>query len=546
MFREISKILGIYLFGFSLTLLLPFGLAIYYQFFADAAYHPQPHSAWAFLATIFLTALLSALFVWIGRGAKGRLYRREGLAAVVFIWLLTPVLAAVPFVLSGTLVDPVQAYFEATSGITTTGASVLTPKIYDDEGEEIPYRSVLKLVPRTEYVWYGNIEPVRDEEGNIVKEGIEAVGHAVLFWRSFLQWLGGLGIVVLFVAILPALGVGGKMLFHSEMPGPVKEGLTPRIKETASVLWKIYLGLSFLEFALLLGTNPELRIFDAACITLSCISTGGFTVVNGSIGAYNSAATEWVVTAFMIFGSINFSLYFYSLRGKFFRLYDVELIVYFIIIFVSSIFVTGYLVGSTEYLTTGGTGDVYSVSGAVRTGFFQFISAITSSGFAVADYDSWPYAVQSLMVISIYLGGMAGSTAGGMKIIRHIMLFRIVQDKIELLFRPETVRNFRIGERSVNIAAALTVLCFFVTVIAMAALGTFLLTLDGLDPQSALAVITSTINNSGMGFREAGPTASFAFLSEFGMILTSLWMIMGRLEFFTLLVVLVPAFWRES
>ncbi|MCB1149845.1 MAG: TrkH family potassium uptake protein, partial [Chlamydiia bacterium] len=368
----------------------------------------------------------------------------------------------------------------------------------------------------------------------------------ILFWRSFLQWLGGLGIVVLFVAILPVLGVGGKMLFHSEMPGPIKESLTPRIKETALALWKIYLGLSAVQVMLLMVTNTELDLFNAVCITLSTISTGGFTVVNGSIGAYNSSATEWVVLIFMLLGSINFSLFYFLFKGKLYRLKDIELIVYLILITVSSIYVASSLVGEPDFLTNGERGPLLTVNDAIRQGFFQVISAQTSSGFAIANYDKWPYALQSLMLILIYIGGMAGSTAGGMKMIRHIMIFRIAQDKIELMFRPETVRSFRIGNVKVDTSAAITVLVFFVTVISMAVLGTFLLTLDGMDPETALTVITSTINNSGMGFREAGPTDSFAFLSNFGLILTSLWMIMGRLEFFTILVILVPAFWKED
>ncbi|NGX58151.1 MAG: Trk system potassium uptake protein TrkH [Chlamydiae bacterium] len=546
MFREISKIVGTFLWGFSLTLVLPLLIGVYFEFYVEPEYHPQPHSTMAFLISIGVCCLLAACFSLYGRLSTARLFRRESLAAVVLIWVLTPALAAMPFVFSGTLSNPVQAYFEATSGITTTGASLLTPKKYNAEGQEIPYERIVKLELETEYIWYGTVEPVRNDQGEIIREGIEAVSKPILFWRSFLQWLGGLGIIVLFVAILPALGVGGRLLFHSEMPGPMKEALTPRIKETAIVLWKIYVGLSLIQFALLIFTNSALPTFDAVCITLSTISTGGFTVINGSIGAYNNNATEIVVLIFMMVGSINFSLYYYSLRGKFYRFYDTELIVYIVVITLSSLFVASNLVGSIEYSTQGLEKEVYNVSDAMRIGFFQVISAQTSSGFAVANYDQWPYPLQSLMLILIYLGGMAGSTAGGMKMIRYIMLFRIAKDKIELLFRPETVRSFRIGNRTVDTGAAITVLVFFLTVIFMAVLGTFLLTLDGLDPESALTVITSTINNSGMGFREAGPTDSYAFLSEFGLMLTSLWMMMGRLEFFTVLVVLVPEFWKRD
>ncbi len=546
MFREISKILGYFLSGLTLTLFLPLCLALFYQFWSEPAHHPQPHSSLAFFYTILISAALAAIFLFFGRKSEGRLYRREGLASVFFIWMLTPAIAGLPFLFSGTLENPIQAYFEAASGITTTGASVFQAKKYNPAGKEVPYRSVIEYDLKTVYEWYGTIAPVKNAKGEVIKTGIEAVSKAVLFWRSFLQWLGGVGIVVLFVAILPALGTGGKMLFQSEMAGPVKEGLTPRIKETALALWKIYAGLTLLETALLIMTNTDLTLLDALTITFSTLSTGGFTIINGSIGGYNNANTEWVVIAFMLLGSFNFSLYYYALKGKFFRFYDIELLVFLIIVLISGIYASSFLVGTEEYLTSGKTGGIYSISAALRTGFFQTVSAQTSTGFSSANYDLWPYPIQTLMLILIFMGGMAGSTSGGIKMIRHIMLFRIGQNKVERLFRPETVRSFRVGERSIDVSAAITVLCFFLTIIALSVLGTFLLTFDGLDPETALTTITIMVNNSGLGFRQGGPTDSFAFLNNFGLIVNSLWMIMGRLEFFTILVVLVPAFWREA
>jgi len=343
MIRDISKIVGTFLWGFALMMLIPLILAGYYEYTADPFDHPQPHSTFAFFVSIVICGSAALLFSWIGSKSAGRMFRRESLAAVVMIWLLAPAFASLPFILSGTIANPVQAYFEATSGITTTGASLLTPKRFNAEGEEIPYTRTVKLELETEYVWYGTVDPIRDADGTVIREGIEAVSKAVLLWRSLLQWLGGLGIIVLFVAILPALGVGGRLLFHSEMPGPIKEGLTPRIKETAIVLWKIYVGLSLIEFSLLLLTNSNMSTFDAVCITLSTISTGGFTVVNGSIGAYNNANTEIVVMLFMMVGSINFSLYYFSIKGKFYRFYDVELIVYLVVISLSSFFVSANL-----------------------------------------------------------------------------------------------------------------------------------------------------------------------------------------------------------
>lgn len=543
LYREIFKIVGYFLLGFALTLLLPLSVSVYFDFFVS---DPHSSSTAAFGVTFVTTLSLGWIFRAIGGSEKGALYRREGLAAVVLIWFVTPAIAGLPFLLSGTLEKPSQAYFEATSGLTTTGASLLAPKLYDSStGKELPYHRVIRGEIDTEYVFYGTIKPVRDYAGKVIFEGIEAVSKPLLLWRSFLQWLGGLGIIVLFVAVLPALGMGGKVLFHAEVPGPLTETLTPRLKETAIFLWKTYLGLSALQVISLMMTNPDMTLFDASCLTFSTISTGGFSARNGSLAAYHNVNTEWVVLIFMLIGSINFSLYFYFLQGKFFRWKNPELIVYFLVLFFAGCFIAWQLVGTEKILILPGAGGLYSFSEAIRHGFFQVVSAQSSTGFSTMDYDKWPFASQVLMLLLIYLGGMSGSTAGGMKMIRHIMLFRIVQHKIERMFRPETVRRFKIGDRRVDQGAAITVLCFFLVVASMALLGTFLLTLNGLDPETALTTISSCINNSGMGFREAGPTDSYAFLNTFDLAVTSIWMILGRLEFFAVLVILVPAFWKE-
>lgn len=545
-YAEISKTVGIFFVGLLLMLLLPFGFSLYIDFFADPSHYPEPSATKGFLFTILITFFLTLFFLFFGKKSQGYLYRKEGLISVALIWLLAPLIAGLPFFLSGTFDHFYESYFEATSGLTTTGASVMYPKKFDARGGEIPYVRRVSYELETNYQFYGTINPVRSESGEIVKEGIEAVNKAILLWRSFIQWLGGLGIVVLFVAVLPLLGVGGKLLYQNEMAGPIKEGLTPRIKETAIHLWRIYLILTILEVGALLVTNPQLDLFNALSITFSTISTGGFSVINGSIGGYSNAMTEWVVILFMILGGVNFSLYFFMLRGKFFRLYDPELAVYLIVIILASTYAASMIVGEPLYDTNDHVGALIKIPDAIRQGTFQIVSAVTSTGFATANYDKWPYPVQTLMLILVFFGGMAGSTSGGLKVIRSMILFKTAQNKIELIYRPETVRPFRIGERVIDTSVAMTTLIFFLTLIAISILGTFLLILDGLDPETALTVIGSMINNSGLGFREAGPTDTFAFLSPFSQYMTSIWMILGRLEFFTLLAILVPAFWQEN
>jgi trk system potassium uptake protein TrkH len=520
-------------------------MAIYFQFFDDT--HLQPHSTIAFLDAFLICFSLGFLLYYFGRKASGHLYRREGLIAVVLIWFLTPLIGAIPFYLSGTLENPVQAYFEAASGLSTTGASVMTPKRFNSAGKEVPITKEFCGVHPEIYTYYGTIDPVRDPETGIpIIEGIEAVSKALLFWRSFLQWLGGLGIIVLFVAILPLLGVGGKVLYQAEMPGPIKDSLTPRIKETASLLWKIYLGMSVAEVALLMITNADMTWFDSICITCSTLSTGGFSVKNASIGAYQNAATDWVVLFFMVVASINFSIYFYTLRGKFYKAYEPEFFLYLFMLSATCWFAAWYLVGSDKELLAGPSGGVYSLSEAIRYGFFQIVSAHTSTGFAVANFDLWPYAVQVLMLIIIYVGGMSGSTAGGTKIVRHFMAFRIVLYKIESLFRPETVRTLRVGGRELDQNAVLMVMSFFVIVVGFSIFSIFFYMLDGIGPETSLGLTACMINNSGLAFRAAGPMGTFAFLSNFSMIMSSILMILGRLEFYAVLALFVPAFWRQN
>lgn len=548
LYRQILRVVGAFLLGFAFTFLIPLIYALYLQSYPIVEAVHSPRDAFAFFMSFFVCGGVGALFSLIGRVQQGALYRREGLASVVIIWVLAPAMAALPFLFSGTLHNPFQAYFEATSGLTTTGASVISAKQYDPEThQEIPYKQEVKGVLDTLYIYYGNIEPLRNADGTIIKEGIEAVSHPLLLWRSFIQWLGGGGIVVLFVAILPALGVGGKMLYYTETSGPLKETITPRVKETAVVLWKIYGVFTLLQIGLLLATNAQMTLFDAINITFATLSTGGFSIHNSGIGFYHNANTEWVIIAFMFIGSLNFSLFFYCFRGKLYRLFDPELIVYTLCILAAGLFITFQILGTQRYLlTTDEAGGIFGFSDALRTAFFQSVSAQTSTGFSSVNYDTWPYAAQVILLIVLYLGGMSGSTSSGIKAIRLILLFRIAQHKIESMFQPERVRTFKIGEKEVTDSVTIGVLCFFLIIVTMSALGVFFLSLDGIDLQTALTIVAATINDAGFGFREAGPLNSYAFLSNFSLTITSILMILGRLEFFAVLVILVPNFWRQK
>lgn len=543
LFREISRFLGRYLLYFTLILCIPLALAIAYEFFLSPASHPQAHSSLAFAKTIGVCLVLASLFLYFGKWATGSFQRRESILIVALVWFLTPFISSLPFIFTHTLDNPIDAYFEAMSGLTTTGSSVIHAKAYDPEGKEIMLH--VKSLTDTDkmYAFYGTVAPVRDPITGHMHAGVEAVGKTLLFWRSFLQWIGGMGIIVLFITILPALSMGGRFLFEAEVPGPTKEAMTPRIKETASMLWRIYLGLTAIQVILLMATNTSMPFFDALNLSFSTISTGGFSIRNEGLAAYHSLSTEWIVIVFMILGSLNFTLYFHCLRGKIYRIYEPEFFTFIATLILGSLLMS-FLLFQTPLILFHAKEGIFSLADALRYGTFQAISAQTSTGFAFANYDLWPSSTQVLLIILMFFGGMSGSTAGGIKMIRHLILFRVIKHKVESIFRPDAVRCLKIGQREITDKTANTVLVFFAILITFAVLGTFLLVIDGIDPQTSMGLIASMVNNSGLSFNAAGPMESCAFLSNFSKIVSILWMALGRLEFFILLVLLVPAFWK--
>ena len=532
-FRKICQILGKYLTYLSIALCFPLLIAIYFQWIADPVDHPQPHSGLAFFWTLLVCLFLAQVLRMIGGRPVEPLYRRESILIVVLIWIVTSMMSALPFYFSKTL-SPIDAYFEAMSGITTTGSTMLSAKAYNSAGIEIPIHITNPHVPDKTYTYWGTVAPIRDPAtGLILHSGIEAVSKALLFWRSLLQWIGGMGIVVIFLTVLPALGVGGKFLYQIEMTGPIKEGLTPRVRDTAARLWKLYLFLTGLEIVLLLFTNQNIPFFDAMCTSLSTISTGGFSVRNESIASYHSLATEMIVIAFMIIGSINFSLFFHAMRLKFFRAYVPDFFLFLSIAAIGCLLISLFLVRGE------------SVGEAFRQGCFQSLSLQTSTGFVTANYDLWPISAQMFLLLLMFVGGMSGSTAGGIKTSRFYILYKIVLHRLESLYRPDSIRTLRIGASEVDDKNALTVLAFFCIVVFFIVVGTVALVLDGIDPETSLGLIACFMNNVGVAFRAAGPTESCAFLSLFSKILATFWMLLGRLEFYVVLLLFLPAFWKN-
>lgn len=520
LYREIFRTLGVFFLYFASVFIIP----LFFSF-----YEGDP-SAKDFIIAAVASLLVGGALLYLGGKSTGTFYRREGIVAVVLIWFIVPAISAIPFITSGTLDDPFQAYFEMVSGYTTTGSTAFQAKAYNAQGTEVPIIHTIAGVLPTTYTFFGNITPIRDHSGQVIKEGVEAVSHPLLFWRSFTQWLGGGGIIVLFVAVLPALGIGRKVLYQSEVSTQNQEGMIPTIKETAINLWKIYLFLTVAQIGILIMTNMSLPLFDAISITFSTLSTGGFSTKNQSIGGYHNSATEWVVIVFMILGSISFSLYYFLFKGKFYKVIQPEFLV-----FIASLVAFSGL----AYISLGN-------HGGIRDAIFQMVSAQSSTGFFTANFNVWPYPVQLLIILAMYIGGMAGSTAGGLKIIRHIILFKSAQYRAESIFLPERVRIFKLGGREIETNVAMSVLCFFLIAMAMSTIGTLIYVYDGIDPETALSLTACMLNNTGMSFRMAGPEFSCAFLSDFSLLLSSFLMIFGRLEYYAVLALLIPAFWRQE
>jgi trk system potassium uptake protein len=531
--KEFSRSLSIYLFYFSFILCIPLILAAFYEFLIPES-HPQPHTTLSFLSSLAFTLSLAFFFRFLGRKATGIIYRRESIFLVVLIWLITAFLSALPFIFSRTL-SPLDAYFEAMSGLTTTGATMLCGKaIHPTTGQETPIRITNPHVPEKTYIYYGTVSPVRDPVSNLpLHTGIEAVSKALLFWRSLLQWIGGLGIVVIFLTVLPALGVGGKFLYQMELTGPIKDEISPKISDIASRLWKFYLFFTLLEVFLLSATNSQMPLFDAVCISLSNVSTGGFTVRNGGINSYHSLATEGIIAAFMIVGSLNFLFYSQLIQKKFPRAFIPELLLFLGIALVGSLLISLFLIPT------------YPLSTAFRLGIFQAIASQTSTGFYTTKYDLWPFAPQMFMLLLFFVGGMSGSTTGGIKTSRFYIAYKILIHRLESIFRPDTVRKLYIRNSEIDDKNALTVLSFFCIVFSFTILGAILFILDGIDPETSLGITSGLVNNVGLFFRAASPPETLAFLSPFSKVCSIFWMLLGRLEYYVVLLLFLPNFWKN-
>ncbi len=368
---------------------------------------------------------------------------------------------------------------------------------------------------------------------------IEGKSYAILFWRSFLHFLGGLGIVVLFVAFLPTMGVGGRALFKQESTGPVTEGMTPRIKDTAMKLVKVYVGLNVIQAILLMLCG--MNLYDALLHAMGTIATGGFSSRNASIAAFTSPVIEWIIIAFMFIAGTNFGLHVEFLRGRFAYFKSTEFKAYVAIILCSATFIAVALwVSDNQAVSNPGKINI-------RDSLFMVLTIQTSTGYGTVDFNQWPEAVRMLLLVLMFVGGCAGSTGGGIKVIRFVLLFKLLKAEVASAVSPRSVRLLKLDGNVIQRDTAYQVLIFFFTYIAITVLG-FLLVATLMPEQdlvSSITAVIASINNIGPGLGAVGPTMNFASQVPLAKWVLALLMILGRLEMFSLLILLSPNFWTN-
>ncbi len=497
-FKLVSKYLGHFTIAIALLMLPSAGWAAYFH---------EWHALAAFFEAIVLACVFGVLLSLLGRRAPNQLYQREALALVGLGWLLTAGIGALPFVFGG-LLGPIDAYFESMSGFTTTGSTVLVD--------------------------------------------IEAADKSLLFWRSFTHWLGGMGIIVLFIAVLPYLGAGGKQLFKSESPGPDPRGLSPRIKDTASILYKIYFGLTVIQTLLLMFAG--MSFYDALCHTFGTLATGGFSPRGASVAAFDSVAIDGIIIFFMVLAGTNFALFFAMLQGSWTALFkNTEWRVYIGILAVATLLITFNLIGVQGVAslpiqddTPGLHAPHYTLPHALRVAAFQVVSITTTTGYGTDNFEIWPFFSRALLVLLMFIGGCAGSTGGGIKVVRIILLLKMAHHHLQSTFRPKTVRLIRINGQIVEEDIQRSILTFFALYLTIFAIGSVFMSLLGLPFQSAVTSVAATLNNIGPGLEFVGAIENFHAIPAIGKLFLSFCMAMGRLELISICVLFLPSFWKHS
>jgi trk system potassium uptake protein TrkH len=478
--RLIIKIVGLLIFFLGLAMLLPLTFCMIY---GDPCIDSFKRAA---IITLVSGLLLYAVCRETETSEMGS---RDSITIVAFAWASVGLFGALPFYFSEEFGPFVNSFFESVSGFTTTGASIL--------GD------------------------------------IESVSKGLLLWRCFIQWLGGMGIIVLSIAILPFIGVGGMQLFKAEVPSPVPDKLKPRIRDTAKIMWKVYILISAAEIVLLIFGG--MTFFDAFCHTFTTLPTGGFSTKNTSISGFSSVYIDVVIITFMFVAGINFSLHYQLLRGKPLAFWKDSECRFFL----------GIVVTLTLIVSLNLYGNIYETVGeAVRYGTFQVVSIVTTTGFTTADYEKWPALSQLILMLCMFVGASAGSTGGGVKCLRVMLCFKYCYREVFALIHPHAVKHIKVAGEPVPNGVIRSVMGFLAIYMSLFTVSAVLLAGMGVDFVTALGAVAASIGNVGPGFGMVGPVETYALIPTAGKWLLIWCMLAGRLEIFTVIILLVPEFWR--
>lgn len=415
---------------------------------------------------------------------------KEGLIIVSFGWITISFFGALPFILTGSISSITDAFFESMSGFTTTGASILS--------------------------------------------NIEVLPKSVLLWRNLTQWLGGMGVIAIAVAILPFIGVGGFQLFKAEAPGPTKDKISPRVSRTAKLLWGTY--ILFTVFEIFLIKLGGLSLFDAMCITFGTMATGGYAPYNQSIGVFNFPYLHYIVIFFMFVAATNFNLHFLALTGKpsaYIRSTEFK--------FFCAVIILSTLATMTIRFLDGSKVD----ESLFRHCLFQVVSIITTTGFITEDYESWPFNAQVILLILMFIGGCSSSTGGAIKNVRIFIMLKFLVSHLKRIFRPHGIFPVRVDSKVVDDSTVLTILAFVLLYLLLFILGVLVLTFQNLNIDTAIGAVSATLGNVGPGIGDVGPTDNYANLPLFSKWLLCFLMLAGRLELYTILVLFIPSFWKD-
>ncbi|MCK4568932.1 MAG: TrkH family potassium uptake protein [Bacteroidales bacterium] len=479
--KVIIKVIGFLLMieGFFMFLGLPF--SIYYGELENPA----------LLYSGLITILTGGILWFSTRKHLKNIGRKEGYVIVAVTWIIISLFGTLPFLLSGVISNFTDAFFETMSGFTTTGATILTD--------------------------------------------IESIPKSILFWRSMTHWIGGMGIIVFTVAVLPILGIGGMQLYAAEMPGVTKDKLHPKIAATAKRLWAIYLIFTVVETLLLLFGGMSL--FDALCHTFGTVATGGFSTHTESIAAFSSPYIQYVIIVFMILAGTNFTLHYFALHGQLRRVWKSEEFRWFIYLILAGTLIITLVLALNK--------DGMSFEEAFRASFFQVVSIITTTGYITDNYLQWPSMIWFLIILMMFIGGMAGSTGGGIKVVRQLLLLKNSLLELKRLIHPQAIIPVRMNGKVVSQDIIFKVMAFFLIYIIIFIIGSTVMALIGLDASTAIGATAATIGNIGPGIGAVGPEGNYAFIPYGGKWFLSFLMLLGRLELFTVLILFSPAFWKK-